>query len=368
MESFENFSLADLSDLIESTGQSRVEEPENPEVDTQVENESEQHQDNNKESTLPDPEESSDVEETNDENIESPLLPYAKLLVAEGVLRESDIEGFDGSADGLIDAEKKKFSAWQEEYKNSLDPRVKWLAENIEAGVPLEDLLEIDKKNITYDSITPEIVGSDIELQKDLVRAYYKATTKFNDARIEKEINRLDDLSELGPEAASALEELKILNAERETALKQQAEQQRIQSIENQKKTLETFKKNLEDKKEIIAGIEFNKVMKDRVYNTLTSVVGYDSNGQPINKIAQARAENPLEFETTLAYVYELTNGFKDFTAIASKGKKQAIDEFEKAAGRIDTKKFSGNYSSDPRGTKNTAMGHIDAFLKATNK
>lgn len=366
MESNESFSLADLSDLIESTGQTRVEEPENPAVIEPIVEDTEQNND-----TLPDPEDTSDVEvntENDNSDNESPLLPYAKLLVAEGVLRESDIEGFDGSADGLIDAEKKKFAAWQEEYKSGFDPRVKWLQDNLEAGVPLEDLLAMDRDKVTYSNITPELVESDPELQKNLVRNYYKSTTKFNDARIEKEINRLDDLSELSTEANAALIELQALNVEREQAAFQQAQAEKAQKVEQQKQTLITFKKNLEDKKEIIAGLEFNKVMKDKVYNTLTSVVAYDGNGQPLNKIAQARAANPLEFETTLAYIYELTNGFKDFSPIASKGKRQAIDEFEKAAGRIDAKKFNGESSSDPRGTKTTVMGHIDAFLKATNK
>lgn len=364
MESFNGLNLADMSELIELAGQTRVEEPENPVVTEPIVENTEQDKD-----TLPDPEVPSNLEDNNDKNDnESPLLPYAKLLVAEGVLRESDIEGFDGSADGLIDAEKKKFLSWQEEYKAGFDPRVKWLQDNIEAGIPLEELLAIDKANVTYSNISNEAIEADVELSKNLVRNYYKATTKFTDARIEKEINRLDDLSELVPEAKAALEELKALTAEQEQSSRQQAEQAKIQAVEQRKQTLETFKKNLEDKKEIITGLEFNRVMKDKVYNTLTSVVGYDQNGQPLNKIAQARAANPLEFETTLAYIYELTNGFKDFSPIASRGKKQAIAEFEQAAGRIDTKKFSGEFSSDPRGTKNTAMSHIDAFLKATNK
>lgn len=372
MEGIESFfDLTSLEEMKELVGSPEIEESGDTE-DQDLGNVQDENIEN-------DPGDSSDDEQTDEENNDatddnedggskdSPLLPYAKLLVAEGVLRDSDIEGFDGTADGLIEAEKKKFAEWQEQYKESFDPRVKWLQDNIEAGVPLEELLSIDKQNVIYSNITPEVLESDVELQKNVVRNFYKTSTKFTDERIEREINRLDDLSELKNEALTALPELVAMNEEREVAARTQAELQKTQRVESQRKALNDFKTSLEAKTEIITGIELSKIMKDKVYGALTTVVSYDQNGTPMNKIAEARSKNPMEFETTLAYLFELTNGFKDFAPIASKGKKQAIAEFEQAASRIDKKHFNGNVEADPRGTRKTAMNHIDSFLKATS-
>ena len=69
------------------------------------------------------------------------LTPYAKLLMEEGVLQDFDVEKFDGSADSLVDAFRQQVNRHVEEFKQTLDPRVKWLQDHVEEGIPLETLL-----------------------------------------------------------------------------------------------------------------------------------------------------------------------------------------------------------------------------------
>jgi hypothetical protein len=64
-----------------------------------------------------------------------------------------------------------------------------------------------------------------------------------------------------------------------------------------------------------------------------------ESTGMPLNKIAQARAQDPLNFEINLAYIFEITNGFKDWSTLGSSGKKKAIEEFEKSVRDIGLNK-----------------------------
>lgn len=284
-----------------------------------------------------------------------PLTPYAKLLVEEGVLQNFDIEKFDGSADSLIDAFKNQVSVHVEEYKNTLDPRIKWLQDNIEEGVPLEALLRLDKEKITFSSLSEKDLEENEDLQKNIVREYFrKTTTGWSDTRIEKEINRLADIGDLKAESKEFFEELKGLTAKEEEQMKVQAQKEQEEAIRKQKDILDTFKKKLEETKEIIPGTEVSKQVKETIYKVLTTPVGYDNFGMPMNAIAKARSENPIEFEMNLAYIFEVTKGFKDWSSLISTGKKKAIQEFEEAAARLDVNKGNSGYRDNTASSKKT--------------
>lgn len=284
-----------------------------------------------------------------------PLTPYAKLLVEEGVLQNFDIEKFDGSADSLIDAFKNQVSVHVEEYKSTLDPRIKWLQDNIEEGVPLEALLRLDKEKITFSSLSDKDLEENEDLQKNIVREYFrKTTTGWSDTRIEKEINRLADIGDLKAESKEFFEELKGLTAKEEEQMKVQAQKEQEEAIRKQKEILDTFKKKLEETKEIIPGTEVSKQVKETIYKVLTTPVGYDNFGIPMNAIAKARSENPIEFEMNLAYIFEVTKGFKDWSSLISTGKKKAIQEFEEAAARLDVNKGNSGYRDNTASSKKT--------------
>lgn len=276
-----------------------------------------------------------------------PLTPYAKLLVEEGVLQDFDVEKFDGTADSLIDAFRNQVGKYVEEYKNTLDPRIKWLQDNIEEGVPLEALLQLDRQKIVLSSLTEKDVSENVDLQKNIAREYLRRTTQWTDARVEKEVNRLADVGELESEAKEFFGELKGITAKEEEYLKVQAQKEREEAIKQQRQVLDTFKAKLEETKEIIPGTEISKPVKEKIFKVLTTPVAYDELGRPISAIAKARADNPLEFEMKLAYLFEITNGFKDWTSLISTGKKKAIQDFEAAAGRLDANKAGGGFYKD---------------------
>lgn len=265
------------------------------------------------------------------------LTPYAKLLMEEGVLQDFDVEKFDGSADSLVDAFRQQVNRHVEEFKQTLDPRVKWLQDHVEEGIPLETLLAIDKQRVELSSITPELLGENKDLQKNIVRNYLKSTTNgWSDAKIEREVARLDDLGELETEAKESFEMLKKLNLEQEQKLAAQAKAEREEAIKKEQEILNTFKTTLENTKEIVPGLQVTPILRDRIFKAVTTPVGQDQYGNPINAIAKARMENPLDFEMKLAYLFEVTKGFKDWTSLAATGKKNAIKEFEEAARKLD--------------------------------
>jgi len=266
----------------------------------------------------------------------SPFTPYAKLVQEEGVLPNFNIDEWDGTPQGLIKAMQDEIEYGINSQIERLDPRVRWLAENAREGVPFEELLAIDKQRLTLNTITEETLQDD-KVQKDVARQYYKETTTFSDARISKEIERLEATGDLGEEVKGFFEELKQINSQKEIQLREQAKQQQIAQQQAQAKVLEDFKKTVAAIDEIVPGIKVNTLMKDKIYKGLTTPVDVDkATGAPLNKIAKARMEDPVKFETTLMYIFEATNGFKDFSVFGSAGKKSAIKDFEESVANMD--------------------------------
>ena len=274
----------------------------------------------------------------------SPLAPYAKLLVEEGVFQSSDVEEWDGTTEGFVKIEMTKLEEWKDEYRSSLHPRLKWLQENLDEGVSLKSLLEVDEQSTALASITPEILEENGEVQKNIARAYYKKTTSFSDEKIEKLVTKSEESDELREESKEFFEELKKIDAKEKEALLVEAKKAREEAIKQQNKALETFKSTLDKTEEVVPGIKVNSIMRDKIYKTMTTVVEVDKEtGTPLNKISKARMEDPINFEIKLAYLFELTNGFTDWSALSTSGKKKAYNDFEAAAREIDKGKSQGS-------------------------
>jgi len=285
------------------------------------------------------PEENKEQESpsSHDINKSSPFTPYARLLVEEGITPNFKLEEWDGTPQGLIQGVQKEIEYGIKAKLEHLDPRVQQIIDQVEQGVPFEQLFEIQRESLTLNNITDEIITENVDLQKDIARQYYKATTTFSDTVIDKYIDRLDTTGDLEEESKNFFEELKVINAAKEQKLREQAVQQREAAKQEQIKVLQTFKDTLAKVEEIVPGVKVNTNDRDRIYKGLTTIVDYDQQtGQPLNEIAKARAADPIDFETKLAYIFYKTNGLKDFSIFSKAGKKNAIEEFENSVKNLD--------------------------------
>lgn len=365
LNEFEDFDLASLSELSESLERSQKEEPAEPEErqeEVTPEETNETKENTSKPEEKKDEQEEDKEEPSSQDTNDSPLTPYAKMLVEEGILPNLDIEKFDGTVESFLEAQRQYDQTRFEEFKSSqLDPRVKWLQDNLEDGVPFSDLLDLDRKQLKVGSIEESSLEGNEELQKDIIRAYYQETTSFSEDKIEQLIKRLDTVGELDSESKANLVDLKSILREKE-------EQERVQAKEYQKQVQQQkqqfqaqFEKTLEDTSEVIPGVKVSEPLKSRIKQTLTQPVAVDEGGNPLNRIAKARAEDPLNFEIKLAYLFEITKGFKDWSLLASAGKKSAIREFEKAISKADTNKQT--YKA-PRKEDASTLKKFDEFSK----
>ena len=360
--SYDPFADIDLS-MFESVDVTNAQVSEDTELEDKIKSPVEDtNAGDNTEEQEEDTQESPSSQETKDS---SPFTPFAKLLVEEGATPNLNLEQFDGTPQGLIKAIQDEIEYNVSMYKESLDPRVKWLQDNVDEGVALEDLLAIDKQRVTLNSINEETLATDENLQKQIVREYLKETTKFNDVLINKQIERLEATGDLTDEAKGYFNELKQLNVVKEQQAIQQAKLQQQEFQKQQEKILSDFKETLEKTEEIIPGIKLNRIIKDQIFKTLTTPVAQDPNtGAPINAIAKSRAEDPINFEKNLAYVWLATKGFKDFSILGSAGKKSAMADFENAL-----KKSDGTFNTSKQNIRESdSIKELKASMELFNR
>ena len=278
--------------------------------------------------------EGTESEENN--NSSSPLTPYAKYLKEEGILPNFDLEKFDGSIEGLREGMFQEIINGVEAYKATLPEVVKSLINNYEEGVPLETLIKTGSEKVRYSSITEEQL-SDENVQKELVREYFTKTTKFSKEKIEKELTRLSDLQELEEEAKAVLPELLALQEEEERNAVAKVQQEREAQEKRRAEELEEVRVAVETIDEIIPGNKISTVMKQKIFQNLTTAVAKTEEGIPLNRLGAYRLKNPVQTEIILNYLFEATKEFKDWSVFNKGVKRAVVNEIEQAARNVES-------------------------------
>ena len=221
---------------------------------------------------------------------------------AINLLFEQEIEK---RQNGMVDA----MSTEQREYLHAL-----------QNGIPDKVFREVKSKELEYSKIDDTKLSTDVELQKQVYRNYLKETTMLSDEKIEKRITQAESLDELSSEATDALNELKVINKGRIEQEFKAAQENAKQEQAKAKAELDNLKATIDAREEIIPGFKVNKKLKDSLYKNMTTAVSKDpKTGTLYNNIAAKRAENPLEFELKMQYLFELTKGFEDFSSLTNK-------------------------------------------------
>jgi len=146
-----------------------------------------------------------------------------------------------------------------------------------------------------------------------------------------------------------SLESLKIVESKRIAQLAEIREKEAADRELAQEKIDNDLKNAIYNKKEFIEGVKVNKTIQDKVYSSITKIVGKSPTGILENQLMKDRRENPIEFDSKLYYLYEMTKGFKDFSSFNRKSETSAINKLEKELRRTKFRD-SGipSYMSDP--------------------
>jgi hypothetical protein len=257
-----------------------------------------------------------------EQNPEEVLKHWSNYFKENSILAEEDLEGFDGSMESLTKAfEKREVRTGMEmveDYKSQLPAAVKFLADNWEEGVPLNELLNIKSNQIKYSAVTDEKLEESIDTQKMIYTEYLKKTTRHSQAKIEKEVNRLLDTEELKDEAKDALKELKIIEAEAEETLRKETKKEQEKRKEDNYKLIKTYEKASKELKEVVPGVKLTEKEQREIFDKTVNPVGVDGFGNPVNYIQSLRTEDPINFDLKINYLLKITNNLKDFSKITN--------------------------------------------------
>lgn len=293
----------------------------------------------------------SEGDDSNDDDSSSNLYSsISDVLIEQGIIPSLDSsEGIKNADDfvGVLKREIELQSARQlEDYISNLD---------------LEKIATSRKTQLQLDSIDEDYLQENLEVAKDIILRDY-INQGLSEDRAKRYLKKTIELGadmivEEALESTQSLKEFEKRNEEQEkirykqSVLESQIEQERIN---------DSIKNTIYNPKPIIDGMVTNKALQDRVFKTMTEVVAKDpTSGELQNKFMQSRSANPIEFDTKMYYLYELTKGFTDLSGISKTVTSSAVKKLETVLRKTkfedggtpgymqDPDSYSSNYGSE---------------------
>ena len=268
----------------------------------------------------------------NKQHDSSPIKLFAKVLLEEGVISELDEESFDKTDDKieiLINSIKNEVVKAVESVEENYPPKLKQVLNAYKNGVPEDEIFNYIQDEIEYSSITENQLESNEELQKALIKQDL-LNRNFTEEEIEEQILDAETLDKLLIKSKVAL---KSLTKQQEKILENKVKEKQDRIREQQEKIVEQQNKvreYLDSTKELMPGVEINKNVKDKIFNSMYKPAGKDSQGNPISSLTLARSKDPVKFDTIFHYL--LVNGVFEgkMDALVKPVKTNAVKDFEK--------------------------------------
>lgn len=286
------------------------------------------------EEDIPEDVDSDDVDEdsnADDEDKSSSNLysSLTKVIHEQGLLPSLDItntkiENVDDFVNAMKVEQDAQVQIKLDEYISNLD--VSQIAQSKQV---INDLQNLDE----------DVLSQNIDLAKQLIIDDYK-NQGLDDKKITRHLKRLSDLGEdaILEDALESLDSLKEFESRK-------IETQKIEYAKNvelekarQVQLDADLKKNIYERTDLISGLKPTKALQDKVYNSINHIVGKSPEGEFENKFMRERRMNPIEFETKMYFLYEMTDGFTNYSKLSTGAKSSAINDLEKAARRSTIK------------------------------
>ena len=291
--------------------------------------------------------EESPSEEGSSGSSPNPYLSLASALRDEGALQNIADEKLNEveDASSLVNLITEEFESSKNDYLQNLEGTAKEVAEAIEAGVDPEDFRKAKSEEIEYTQLSDSDLEGDEEKQKSILETEFK-NRGFSESRAQKFVRDLEHTGELEEEAKNSLKTLQEEKKKETEQLKEQAKEKERQQEEQRKEQLKQLESNIKEKQEIIPGMEINENMKSKVYNSMTTPVDQDDQGNPLDAVMKSWTTDP-DYPIKVHYLHQLTNGFTDFSKLINGSKKEAVKDLEKAV-KTGGKQTAGNPKPEP--------------------
>ena len=310
------------------------EQEESEESDENIENTSENHEDSEEVAGEEDQEEEGEDESTDEESDDvSPddnlYSSFASVLSEKGLLPSLDLQNTKiKTIDDLTESFRVEIDNQAKQY--IIDKVGEEGYNALEKGISLAEYQQYQNNIQTLDGIDDDTLENDIELAKQIIKQDY-LSQGMDEARANRILKKSIDLGDetVLEDAKESLQSLKALESKRLEALAAQREEQRLNNIKLQEKIDNDLKNSIYNEDEYFKGIKVNKALKDKIYNSITKVVGQSPEGVAENQLMRDRRENPIEFDKKLYYIYEITDGFKNINKLVNKSESKATSALE---------------------------------------
>jgi len=271
-------------------------------------------------------------EETSEETTESPANSDDEVykvmgayLKEQGILPslDTDLSSIEDFAKA-VSAEIKvnEFAKLNEDQKAYLTAMSK--------GVPDELFKTHLANNQIYSGLTDAVLEEREDVRKEVIVQDLLAQG-WTPERAERQYQRVFDLGESVEESKISRNNLKDRDKANYEQEIQKVEKAKVAAKTAETEKLENLKKSVYDQSNVFDSFKVNDALKDRVHNSMTKVIGYTEGGIPLNALMKERLDNPVDFETKLYYLYELTNGFKDIKKFSMKADTTAAKKVKEA-------------------------------------
>jgi hypothetical protein len=292
------------------------------------------NKDSNGESPAPDSDKSS--EKSSDDNVPATLL-FARFLSEQGNLTSFNEEDFlkdledSDETTALSNLWNKEVEKIREGLLEDYEEDVKNYLDLVDSGVDPEIAKDTASSKKFFDSVNKADLQDDDkeELRKDILRHKYRLTTRFDDKKIEKLIERTVSLGEDIEEAEEAVDELKQYYSEQIVAEKKQAIAEQEKYKELQKNQLKELKEKIDKVEEVVPGIKLTPKVRQDIFEKITKPVK-EINGQPVNSIWAKRFEDPFKFDTIIATLDSMGIFDGKWDKLLKNTKTKTIDDLKK--------------------------------------
>lgn len=296
------------------------------------------------------PEEVDGKEDDNSEGDEDESSPNLYSSISNVLFEQGILPSLESSEN------IKTVDDFTEVLKKEIDLQTQLKVDEYLSNLDLEAIGQSRKANIDLDKMNDDYFKDNLEVAKSIILEDY-INQGLSEDRAKKMLRKTIDLGEdiLIEDALESRDSLKAFNLKKEAyELERYTENQKLQKIE-QEKIDNQIKQFIFDSKEVIKGIPNTKAISDKVFRSMTEVVAKNPvTGELENKFINDRSKNPIQFDTKMYYLYELTNGFEDLTKIKTTVTSTATKNLEKILRKT---KFEDNgtpgYLSDPNSYSN---------------
>lgn len=271
------------------------------------------------------------------------------LFEERGLISQFNREEFNGleqehgGAGAVVKMLEKTLTTYNEEVKSAYDEFSKEYISLREQGVSKEEASALISTWEDVERLDPSTINDNEDLAKAILYNHYKATTKFSDARIEKEIQKKLDYGEIFTDAEEALGELKEVAKDRIVETKRSAqkaiddaEKARVDNLNKLKETVKTTKD--------LWGVPLTDSVKTKMIDMMTKPVGQDTHGNQLNAIWSDMAKDPVGFQMKIAML-KITGGWDDIDKLTSKTEAKAYKKIEEAITRNGNTGFTKSAS-----------------------